>query len=175
MAAYHHVPSKAAILQGVVEAIMAELTLPDEPVTIPWQDGLRRIAAEYRRVLLAHPNALPVASTQPPLTPVGLRFIEAAAELLVRGGLTPVQAFDVINAGAVAVIGSVLAEAGVTPGSEPIADEHIEAVYAGLAPGDFPVIASVLAQSGPDAFEPAAQFNGLIEALVLGLERQFGA
>lgn len=173
MADYHHVPSKAAILQGVVEAILAEIPVPSEDAVMPWQDALRLIAREYRRVILAHPNALPVVSTQPVLTPAGLRLIEAAAALLVRGGLTPAQSLEAINGGAAAVIGSVLVEAGVTPGTEPIEQAEIESAYSTLSPAEFPTIATVLAEAGPAAFDPGSQFDALADAFVRGLEARF--
>jgi AcrR family transcriptional regulator len=172
MAAYHHVPNKAAILQGVVEAILAEIPLPDPDATMPWQDGVRLIARSYRRALLAHPNALPVASTQPPLTPASLALIEAAAALLVRGGLQPVEALEVINGGAVLVIGSTLVEAGVTPGSEPIEQQTIEGIYSGLSPDDFPMLTTIMAAADPVRFDSDLQFEDLLDAYVRGLEAQ---
>jgi AcrR family transcriptional regulator len=173
MAAYHHVPSKAAILQGVVEAILSEIPVPSGDALIPWPDGLRLIAREYRRVVLAHPNALPVVSTQPVLTPAGLRLIEAAAAILVQGGLTPVQSLEAINGGAAIVIGSVLVEAGVTPGTEPIEQAEIESTYSGLSPDEFPTIGAVIAGAGAGAFDPTDQFEDLLDAFVRGLEARF--
>jgi TetR/AcrR family transcriptional regulator, tetracycline repressor protein len=173
MAAYHHVPNKAAIIQGVVEAILSEIPVPGEDEAMAWPDGLRLIGREYRRVVLAHPNALPVVSTQPVLTPAGLRLIEAAAAILVRGGLTPVQALEAINGGAAIVIGSALVEAGVTPGTEPIEQAEIESAYGSLSPEEFPTISAVLAQAGSAGFNPSNQFEDLLDAFVRGLEARF--
>jgi TetR/AcrR family tetracycline transcriptional repressor len=170
MAAYHHVPNKAAILQGVVEAILTEIPLPPPDTIMPWPDGLRLIGRSYRRVLLAHPNALPTASTQPPLTAAGLRLIEAAANLLVRGGLQPVQALEAINGAAALVIGSTLTEAGVTPGSEPIEQQTILDVYAELSPDDFPNLTTIMSSLTPKDFDSTRQFEDLLDAFVRGLE-----
>jgi AcrR family transcriptional regulator len=170
MAAYHHVPNKAAILQGVIEAILAEIPLPSADTVLAWPDGVRFIARSYRRALLAHPNALPVASTQPPLTSGGLTLIEAALAMLVRGGLTPLESLEVINGGAALVIGSTLVEAGVTPGSEPIEQETIASVYAGLSPDEYPILTEVMGSAGPEAFDSEKQFEDLLEAYIRGLE-----
>jgi AcrR family transcriptional regulator len=175
MAAYHHVPSKEAILQGVVEAILAELVVPDRSTRLGWRDAARLIGREYRRALLAHPNALPIVSTQPPLTPVGMRLIEDAAAMLVRGGLTARQALEVINGTAAAVIGSALVEAGVTPGSEAIDQAVIDSAYASLAPEEFPTITAVIAEADPASFEPDRQFENLLDALVRGFASRFRA
>jgi AcrR family transcriptional regulator len=173
MAAYHHVPSKEAILQGVVEAILAELAVPDPSVRLGWREAARLIGHEYRRALLAHPNALPVVSTQPPLTPAGMRLIENAAAMLVRGGLAPRQALEVINGTAAAVIGSALVEAGVTPGGEAIEQSVIDSAYASLRPDEFPTITTVMATADPASFDPDRQFEDLLDALVRGFAARF--
>lgn len=175
MAAYHHVPSKEAILQGVVEAILSELAVPDPSVRLGWRDAVRLIGREYRRALLAHPNALPVVSTQPPLTPVGMRLIEAATGMLVRGGLTASQALEVINGTSATVIGSALVEAGVTPGTEAIEQSLIDSTYASLPPEEFPTITSAMATADPATFEPERQFEDLLDALVRGFAARFRA
>lgn len=170
MAAYHHVPNKAAIVQGVVEAILTEIPLPPADSVMPWPDGVRLIGRSYRRALLAHPNALPAASTQPPLTPAGLRLIEAAANLLVVGGLRPVQALEAINGVAALVIGSALTEAGVTPGTEPIEQQTILDVYAELSPEAFPNLTTIMRSLTPEAFDSTLQFEDLLDAFVRGLQ-----
>lgn len=170
MAAYHHVPNKAAVLQGVVEAILAEIPLPDPGSDMGWPDVVRLIAGSYRRALLAHPNALPVASTQPPLTPASLGLIEATMALLMRGGLTALESLEVVNGTAALVIGSTIAEAGVTPGAEPIEQQAIVAVYAGLPPETFPILSGILATMDQEQFDSDRQFEDLIDAYVRGLQ-----
>jgi AcrR family transcriptional regulator len=175
MAAYHYLPNKAAVLQGVVEAILSEMRPALDVLEGRWPDGVRAFSRGYRRVLLAHPNALPVASTQPPLTPVGLRLIESAAASLVRGGLTPLEALETINGGAALVIGSALVEVGVTPGTEAIEQAEIDEAYQDLAPDEFPTISAVMAARTPESFDSELQFEALLDAYVRGLEARFAA
>lgn len=61
MSLYYHVPSKEALLDGTVERMRSEMRLPE---TAPgdWADALEAIFVEYRRVLAAHPNMLPLAA-----------------------------------------------------------------------------------------------------------------
>ncbi len=174
MAAYHHVPNKGAILQGVVEAILAEIPVPSPDTMMSWPDGVRLIARSYRLALLAHPNALTVASTQPPLTPASLGLIEAAMTLLVRGGLTPLESLEVINGSAALVIGSTVVEAGVTPGSEPIEPETIVGVYAGLSSDDYPILSTIMGSAEAQQFDSERQFEDLLDAYVRGLEARIG-
>jgi TetR/AcrR family tetracycline transcriptional repressor len=61
MSLYYHVPGKEALLDLTVERMRAEMQLPEsEPGT--WSDALEAIFVEYRRVLIAHPNMLPLAA-----------------------------------------------------------------------------------------------------------------
>jgi TetR/AcrR family tetracycline transcriptional repressor len=61
MSIYYHVPHKEALLDGVVERMRSEMRLPPtEPDD--WADALEAIFVEYRRVLVAHPNMLPLAA-----------------------------------------------------------------------------------------------------------------
>jgi TetR/AcrR family tetracycline transcriptional repressor len=175
MAAYHHLPNKAAILQGVVEAILAEIPRPSPDTVMPWPDGVRLVARSYRQALLAHPNALSVMSTQPILTPAGLQLIEAAAGLLVRGGLTPLDALQAINSSASLVIGETIVEVGVTPGSDPIEQETIDSVYSTISLERFPTLAAAMASAGPAAFDSEQQFERMLDAYVRGLEITLGA
>jgi AcrR family transcriptional regulator len=173
MAVYHWFPNKLAILQGVVEAILTGIPAPDPAAPIRWPDGVRLMARSYRDAIIAHPNALPVVSTQPVLSRPGLLLIEATAALLVRGGLAPVEALEAINGAAALVIGSVLVEVGVTPGSEPVEQAQIEATYAELPPDQFPTILAVMAEATPDSFDSTRQFEDLLDAYVRGLEARF--
>jgi hypothetical protein len=103
-----------------------------------------------------------------------MRFIEASAAFLVRAGLTPLQALEAINGGAALVIGSVLVEAGETPGSEPIEQRTIDEAYGQLVPAEFPTIAAVTAAAAIETFDPEVQFEALLDAYVRGLEQRLG-
>lgn len=57
---YHHVPNKEALLDGVLVRMRSEMRIPD-PLPEDWMDLMEAIFVEYRRVLAAHPNLLPLA------------------------------------------------------------------------------------------------------------------
>ncbi len=61
MSLYHHVPNKDVLLDWTVDRMRSEMRLPDtEPAD--WTDALEAVFVEYRRVLGAHPNMLPLAA-----------------------------------------------------------------------------------------------------------------
>jgi AcrR family transcriptional regulator len=87
MSLYYHVPHKEALLDGVVDRMRAEMRLP-ETAPSDWADTLEAIFVEYRRVLAAHPNMLPLAAR---------RTDNAGAsglEYLIDQGLAPEDAVE---------------------------------------------------------------------------------
>jgi TetR/AcrR family transcriptional regulator, tetracycline repressor protein len=173
MAAYHWFPNKLAILQGVGEAVIAEVRVPAPDPGAGWPDVARAMANDYRAVLLRHPNALPVASTQPVMTPRGFGFIEGILAALTFAGLCPGAAMELINTVSAFVIGSSVVEAGVTPGSEPLRQEDVLAVYAGIDPAEFPMMTAAMAESASLMADDEAQFEAGVTALLRGLEASF--
>jgi hypothetical protein len=173
MAAYHWFPNKPAILQGVGEAILAEVVLPDQGPDLTWAEVARNMGREYRAALLRHPNALPVASTQPVMTPRGFELIERVAAALVAGGLRPGAALEAINTIAAYVIGSAVVEAGVTPGTEPVPSEAIMASYASIDPVRFPTMVAAMAEATGLLSNDRAQFDTALDAILRGLEVSF--
>ncbi len=75
MALYRHVPNKEALLDLTLERMRSEVRIeeshPDNPAEL-----LAAIFLEYRRVLAAHPNMLPIAARRTDSgTPSGLDFL----------------------------------------------------------------------------------------------------
>jgi len=83
MSLYHHVPDKNAVLDLVHEAVLAELELPQQ--SGHWRRNARALARAFRRVLIAHPHAVPLFAERPALTPGSLAHVERALELLRPG------------------------------------------------------------------------------------------
>lgn len=99
MALYRYATSRAELLDGVAERVLAQLVIPgDAP---DWQAQLRRTAHEFRQMALAHPNVVPLIVTRPLATPLALRPVgtlrplEQMLELLVGAGYTPVRALHI--------------------------------------------------------------------------------
>ena len=89
---YRHVASKAAVLDGVAEIVLAQLSVDN---TDPdWAGQLRTVARDFRQLALAHPNVVPLLVTRPLATPLGqrppgmLRPLEDVLALLTSAGFT---------------------------------------------------------------------------------------
>lgn len=86
MAIYWYYPSKDALLDAVVEAMVAHL--PIEPGgNADWIDALRRLAHAYRRLAHQHPNTFPLLATRRFATAGTFRFLEGLFELARSAGL----------------------------------------------------------------------------------------
>lgn len=86
MALYKHVAHKDALLEGMVDAVLAEVAPPVPD--LPWRDALRRRVLSARAVLLRHPWARRVMETRAAPTPVVLGYLDATIGLLLAGGLS---------------------------------------------------------------------------------------
>jgi len=89
---YRHVPNKAAVLDGVVELVLAQLVV--DKTDPDWAAQLRTVAHHFRQLALAHPKVVPLLVTRPLATPLGrrppgmLRPLEDVLALLTSAGFT---------------------------------------------------------------------------------------
>lgn len=166
MAVYYYFPNKAAVLDGIADAVYAEITPPPADTDVPWEMRLRQMMRGYRDALRAHPHALPVLATHPPSTPTMLRQVEAALAMLCDIGLPAVGAFHVLTNLGAHVVGIVLAEVGVQPGGVPDpAEAEVMALIERTSPEKYPTLMAVF-RDGP-TFDLAREFDAAFE---LGLD-----
>jgi AcrR family transcriptional regulator len=99
MSLYRYAENRAALLDGVSELVLDQLTIqPEDP---DWKAQLRKIAHNLRMLALRHPNVVPLLVTRPLSTPLGLRPLgtlrplEQILSLLVAAGFEPADALHV--------------------------------------------------------------------------------
>lgn len=102
MALYRHAANKAAVLDGVAEMVLGQLTVDiDDP---DWRHQLRVVAREFRELAVAHPNVVPLLVTHPLATPLGLRPLgtlrplENTLDLLTRADFSGADALHIYRA-----------------------------------------------------------------------------
>lgn len=160
MSLYRYVPGKAALLDGLHETILAEMSAPRRGRASI--ESLRAMARAFRRVLLAHPRAVPIFATRPAVTRASLRHVEAALAVLRGAGLDArdaVSAFQVLVA---FVVGHALAEIGPV-----VSGEAAEPPYEGLSKDEFPHLTAALADLGDH--DAAAEFEVGLDLFLGGL------
>ncbi|NNH74933.1 TetR family transcriptional regulator [Nocardia uniformis] len=114
MALYRHATNKAAVLDGVAEMVLGQLTV--DTCDPDWRHQLRLIARDFRRIAVDHPNVVPLLVTHPLATPLGLRPIgtlrplEHILSLLTKADFTGADALHIYRALFGFLYGHVLTE-----------------------------------------------------------------
>jgi AcrR family transcriptional regulator len=86
MSLYNHVDNKEDVLDGMVDAVLREVPEPDS--SLPWEQRLRIVANDFRRVGLSHPGVLPMFNSR------RITSIEAFASIAAIHGILRDAGFD---------------------------------------------------------------------------------
>ena len=87
MALYRHVANKGDLLDGLVERLLGEVGLPAE--TLPWEQRLRLLAGEVRRIAGRHPGLFELLLRRRAVGEDALGVREAVHRALLDAGLDP--------------------------------------------------------------------------------------
>ncbi|MEO3787554.1 TetR family transcriptional regulator [Actinocorallia sp. B10E7] len=99
MAAYYHVPNKQALIELVVDAVLAEVEIPGIDYG-PWDDRLYELYIRTTDILSRHPGVEPLLYERA-LTEHGWRIMDGYFQILLDGGFSKrnaVIAFSIIYA-----------------------------------------------------------------------------
>lgn len=86
MSLYNHVANKEAVLQGMIEVVVADIYVPGTDA--PWKEAMRRRAFSAHYVLMQHPWASMVMLSQADSGPVMLGWVDATIGCLRNGGFS---------------------------------------------------------------------------------------
>ena len=86
MALYRHVRDKEAILDGIVDAVMTEVVVPDRAAD--WKIAMRELSVAARSVMLRHSWAPAVLVARPEVGPATLRHIDSVLAILDAAGFS---------------------------------------------------------------------------------------
>ncbi|GAA3455335.1 TetR/AcrR family transcriptional regulator [Dactylosporangium matsuzakiense] len=162
MAFYHHLPNKAALFDGVVEAAYAEIDVGPDALAGDWRDILATFARSLYAVLRRHPHVVPLVATRPAYNPAVLGLAERALGALRRSGYADRDLLVMVGALRSFTIGHVLAESG-DPAGGPVATPQEAADLLGAYPN--------LARAIAGGYRPQDQFEQVLAALLDGFER----
>ncbi|RSS80280.1 TetR/AcrR family transcriptional regulator [Streptomyces sp. WAC06614] len=135
MSLYHHVPHKEAILDGIVDAVFAEMELP--PEDLDWRSALHRRAHSARAVLARHPWAAAVLESRAHPGPATLRHHDAVLGVLRRGGFPYALAGHAYSLLDSYVYGFALTEAAL-PFAPQDVEEAVGELLEGFPAEDYP-------------------------------------
>lgn len=93
MSLYHHLPGKEALLDGLVDSVVAEALVEIHAVeeaggAVAWDAALRRRFLTARTVMLRHPWAPMLIGTRTSIPPSAFGIYEAIVATMVEGGFS---------------------------------------------------------------------------------------
>jgi AcrR family transcriptional regulator len=165
MAVYYHIPNKQALLDAIVEAVMAGIDLSIDNPAAPPEERILCAARAYRDTMLAHVNALPILLAHGPAAPAAMRPVERLIGILRDAGLPPAQAFAGMQVIAAMVRGAVGMGLGADANHSPDPGQ-IEAMMRLFPPSEFPNLMESIPFAN-EFFEHGFEFG--VRALARGL------
>ncbi|MFE7628509.1 TetR/AcrR family transcriptional regulator C-terminal domain-containing protein [Streptomyces sp. NPDC057509] len=160
MTVYHHVPNKSALLDGMVEQIVAE-AVPPAFGAATWREDLDAYAHALAAALGAHPNAVPLLLSRAAMTPHNLGMIEAVVGMLYEAGFRLPRTLDIIYSLTSFVVGHAAAQVGNIDGAGSLASFDAES---------YPLMVRAAREAGGGTAD--ARFDFALDALLSGFERE---
>ena len=159
---YHHVPTRDAVTEGVVERLLAEAELP--VTEVGWEEWVRRFFAAIGDMAERHPGAFAALQVRPVQGPAALATFEVALTAFERAGLGLQDAFSAVKAVTLTALGAALER---TAGPD---DELPATDLEQLPEADFPHVRAL-----EQVADPTATHAFALEVLVSGLRAQVRA
>ncbi|TQS29406.1 TetR/AcrR family transcriptional regulator [Microbispora sp. KK1-11] len=158
MSIYHHIKGKAALLDAISEAVIAEMEAGAGEAPYGWEQVARQTAHNYRQIAYRHPRVFPLLATRPQNSPVALAALEHLVAAMRQAGLPDQVAADAPMALFGFLNGYLLAVLSGSPDGLAI-DATAYPTMAALAP--------LRADFGS-----AAEFDRLLDAVLSGIRDQ---
>ena len=171
MILYRHASGKAALLDGVVETVLAELCV--DPADPDWTGPLRAVARDYRALALAHPNVVPLLVTRPLATPLALRPpgtlrpLEDLLALLTGAGFSGTDALHIYRAFFGFLNGHVLNELQELVENPDETDDLLRLGMHRLPLTEFPLLRGLAHALA--SYDGAAELERGLDILIIGL------
>lgn len=165
MSLYNHVPSKAALLDGLIESVISEVEPAD--ANLEWTEQVRDMARSYRVVANAHPHVVSLIATRPFNTPAALEPLERALGLFRSAGLDEASSLHAFRTIASFATGYTLAETEGFFGEHVPADTEDLLQPENLDPARFPNLIELLPTI--TSCDHDAEFEFALDVMIEGL------
>ncbi|MEE6262530.1 TetR/AcrR family transcriptional regulator C-terminal domain-containing protein [Plantactinospora sonchi] len=126
MSLYRHLPNRDAVLAAVVDRLAAE-AVDDLHLGSTWPEALAAFGTNYRRMLLRHPNAVPLLATHPMDVDAGLKLVDGLLARFSDAGVPQAEWLTAVQSVIVYVLGHALAQVGSPSGVSAAPPETPEA------------------------------------------------
>jgi AcrR family transcriptional regulator len=135
MSIYHYFPSKAHLMDALVDRAVAGMTMP--PAGLSWREQVRRVAYEYRAMAHRSPKFFQFMVLHRLNTPTALAMVDRVLAIFRGGGFGLEQAARLFRVFGYYVAGAALDEtSGYAKGpsaAEPVPDDIVVRDYPDIA------------------------------------------
>ncbi|MFI6480728.1 TetR/AcrR family transcriptional regulator [Nonomuraea sp. NPDC050663] len=174
---YAHVANKDELLELMLERVLGELELPELDAS-RWQEQIRQVMRESRRVMTKYSDIAKVALINIPTGPNGLRIAEFMFRLLLEAGFSPQEASLGLDRFSLYVAGDAY-EGSLHHGRQRAGglsqEEYfqqffgmIQAYYRQLSPEQYPAMTAHIDTLMSDGDEERFEFG--LDLLIAGME-----
>ncbi|WP_039828393.1 TetR/AcrR family transcriptional regulator [Nocardia testacea] len=170
-ALYRHAANKAALLDGVTEFVLEQLTV--DSTDPDWRHQLRLVARDFRRLAVAHPRVVPLLVTRPLATPLGqrpptvVRPLEDMLALLTRADCSGSDALHIYRALFGFLYGHILNEVQEIVDRPEETTDLLRLGLHHLPIGEFPLLRGLASQL--TAYDGVTELERGLDALLAGL------
>ena len=137
MSIYHHFPSKAHLMDALIDLMLVEITIPSAVEQPDWIVRLRQTAHSFRAAALKHPKLFPFFAVHRLNTRRGASFINGTIGILREAGFPTEPASRYFRTIGYYLTGAALDEThGYAKGpsaAEPVSSEVIATEFGNLA------------------------------------------
>ncbi len=174
MSLYHHVANKEALLDGMVDAVFAEVDLPDP--TAPWPEAMADRCRSLRAALGRHPWAIALMDSRTSPGPATMAHHDAVLGCLRGAGFSvalAAHAFSLLDA---YTFGFAVQEAALPAISGEEAADLVESILAQHPMAEYPHLAELTREHVlAEGYDYATEFDWGLDLLLDGLARRLGA
>lgn len=173
MSLYNHVANREALLDGMVDAVFAEIDLPGPDAD--WRPAMRDRAASARAALRRHPWAVGLLDSRSDPGPATLRHHDTVLDVLRSQGFSVPLAVHAVSAIDSYVYGFVIQELSLAfPDGESL-EEVSGGIMEGLSADAYPRLAEVVAaQTAGHRYDPDEAFAFGLSLVLDGLRPDEG-
>lgn len=169
MSLYKHVANKDEILDGIVDAVFAEIGLPTGGA---WQPALRAWAMSKRAALLRHRWALGILESRVNPGPATLRQHDGVIGAFRTGGFTVSQTAHAFACVDSYIYGFVLTELNLPFQTSEEAEQVATSIMQSMPPGAFPHMTEFAVEHVlKPGYSYAAEFDFGLDLILDGLKR----
>jgi AcrR family transcriptional regulator len=172
MSIYHHLRDKDAVLDAMLDAVVARIEPPD--VGGGWTEELRSLVMAARRAVLAHPWAARVLQQRETPTPAALRHVDRVLGILRGGGCSVALSHHALHLLGSRILGFSQDVFDDSPDTraDPAAMAAQAAAWAEALPHVAELAGAVSHQGGLGGCDDDAEFGFGLDLLLDGLERR---